>query len=638
MLYYRLCETLSDKGKLIPYTDELDNHIRKDVDYYRSLYLYNEDQKQEFERKGTISGITQVVTNNLVWDFDSKDLEVSKKDAVELVKRLIAKGISQEAIQIYFSGKKGFTVALSGDKLITVDQFRATTSKLAEGLVSNDRVIGNPSRIIRVPFTRHPETKAFKIPLKFIDLSGMAVSAIKEVAAIGKEAYEEVPKFQKVDLGIVAVNSVEKPKYEVAELNPMDFSRAPKGWSNCKYSLLSGNFNDGIRNQAVMAILATARGLNYPQVTAYYMAKSAVKASTDRTGAEEYPKESIWKAAEAVYSPNWNGGTYSCKDGKSPWLTSICDALGPHKCAAVANNSVVTTDQVFSLFQDYTQNYDKNALTSGIAALDERVKFMVGTSNGILAPPGVGKTSVSLGILNHNSKQGIPSIFYSLDVYHSMIYLRLLQRHTGLPQEDIFKVFRNDPVKSKQFHELIRREYEKVNFCFKSGITPDDIQQTIVDTQEKTGEKIKLIIIDYNELVISGASDPTQASAQVAQRLRQIANDLSVCVVTLLQPSKLYSNPAEEATTYQAAKGSGSIAQSLTLMLSLSRPGFNPRKPEQDRYLSINALKNRNGPLFAVDMYWDGLKGQVWDIDNEGEAELAQIRQVKEETKKKGEW
>lgn len=638
MLYYRFCETVTDKGKLVPESQAISQLIKKDVDYYKSLYLYNEEQKAEFERKGTIAGITQVVTKDLVWDFDSKDLELSKKDTLELIKRLSKSGISSTAIQVYFSGKKGFTVVVASKNLINPDQFRLTTSKYAEGLVTNDRVIGNPSRIIRVPFTRHPDTKAFKIPMSSSDLESMSVKDIQAVAALGAEAYEEVPTFTTIDVQPYLITPKITQKREVRSVEGVDFTRAPKGWSNCKYSLLSGNFGEGVRSQAVMAILATARGLNYPQITAYYMAKSAVKASTERTGAEEFPKEDIWKSSESVYGPNWSGGTYSCKDGKSPWLTDICDALGPHKCASVVNNSVVTTDQVFGLFQDYTQNYDKNALSTGIAALDERCKLMVGTSNGILAPPGVGKTSVSLGILNHNSKLGIPSIFYSLDVYHSMIYLRLLQRHTGLPQEQIFKTFRTDPKKSQEYHAMIKREYDKVNFCFKSGITPDDIQQTIIDTQERTGEKIKLIIIDYNELVISGASDPTQASAQVAQRLRQIANDQSVCVVTLLQPSKLYSNPAEEATTYQAAKGSGSIAQSLTLMLSLARPGFNPRKPEQDRYLSVNALKNRNGPLFAVDMYWDGLKGQVWEIDQEGQIELSAIRQEKEEGKKRSEW
>ncbi|NJO64176.1 MAG: hypothetical protein HC836_40195 [Richelia sp. RM2_1_2] len=58
---------------------------------------------------------------------------------------------------------------------------------------------------------------------------------------------------------------------------------------------------------------------------------------------------------------------------------------------------------------------------------------------------------------------------------------------------------------------------------------------------------------------------------------------------------KVYSSPSDEIRTYQGAKGSGAIAQAMTLMISLSRPGFNPRYPEDDKYFTINALKIEMG-------------------------------------------
>ncbi|NJO64177.1 MAG: hypothetical protein HC836_40200 [Richelia sp. RM2_1_2] len=87
--------------------------------------------------------------------------------------------------------------------------------------------------------------------------------------------------------------------------------------------------------------------------------------------------------------------------------------------------------------------------------------------------------------------------------------------------------------------QIIQREYANVDFCFESGQTIEDLHRTIKHTNEKNPDnKLKLVIVDYNELVITNISDPTQSSALVAQRLRQIANEEEVCIITLLQPSK----------------------------------------------------------------------------------------------------
>jgi hypothetical protein len=98
-------------------------------------------------------------------------------------------------------------------------------------------------------------------------------------------------------------------------------------------------------------------------------------------------------------------------------------------------------------------------------------------------------------------------------------------------------------------------------------------------------------------------------------------------VVTLLQPSKLYSNPAEEIKTYQASKGSNSIPQSVSLLLSISRPGFSVRHPERDKFLTVNALKNRNGGLFSLDMGWSGVSGKVRELSKAEKEELEEIRE-----------
>jgi len=68
-------------------------------------------------------------------------------------------------------------------------------------------------------------------------------------------------------------------------------------------------------------------------------------------------------------------------------------------------------------------------------------------------------------------------------------------------------------------------------------------------------------------------------------------------------------------------------------MLGLSRPGYDPRKPEQDKYFTINCLKSRTGPSFTIDLSWSGLRGNIGELSYEEEAELKQLRDKKQAEK-----
>ena len=632
-MYKRLTQGLNDRGFLIPDEENPYDHITDNADWYASAYKYNEEQKKQFDSTGTVAGITDVVASKLWLDFDSEfEIEEARQSALKVIDRLQTKGVSSQDIQVTFSGSKGFGVEVNVNQLLTPKQAKDAALTLAADLPHFDLKVYNASRILRLIGTKHNKTGLYKIPLVTSELKNLSVDEIMTSAKTEPSEHESF-RWAAVDCPpdlLKAATVKQLTPTVVVPLDDLDFSKKAKGWSNCKWSLLNGNFKEGERHYPILSIIATCKSLNYPKETAYYMAKSASKLSVQRNGGSEFPKEEIWSEVESVYSPVWIGGSFSCKDGKSEWLSKICGTLGNHRCKHT-DMPLVSINDTFDLFKDYAKNYDQNVIKTGIEQLDHRCSLMVGTSNGILAPPGVGKTSLAANILNHNSNNDINSVFFSYDMYHSMVCLRLLQKHTGMKQEQLFNIIKTNPKEALRLKDLLSEEYKNVNFCFKSGQTADEIQETIQETQEHTGKKVKLVVVDYNELVISNIADPTQSSAHTAQRLRQIANDTSTCVVTLLQPSKVFSNPSDEITTYQGAKGSGAIAQSLNLMLSLSRPGFSPRTPEQDKFFTINALKYRQGPLFTLDLSWNGLTGQIGDLSVEEMEELNAIRQSRRE-------
>jgi len=249
-------------------------------------------------------------------------------------------------------------------------------------------------------------------------------------------------------------------------------------------------------------------------------------------------------------------------------------------------------------------------------------------------------TSISLQVLNTMSKNDELCCFFSFDMFHALVFQKLVQKHFQVDPEHIFDSFKANPEYGQQVIELLQQEYKNVEFCFDAGQTPDQIAQTIKMVEEKRGKKVRFIVIDYNELVLSDKSDPTAASAYVIQKLREIANTQNLCVLVLLQPNKISGNPSEEINSYHAAKGSSAISQAVSIMLGVNRPGYDPKYPEDDKFITVNCLKNRMGKLFSVDLHWNGLTGTVRELTVEEKGHLRNVlaRKEEEKNKKGGGW
>jgi len=610
MFYKRICQGLNDSGILIPEASDTLSYCTEDVDYYESLFLYNDKQFQEFQKTGTVAGIQDVVAKQLYFDFDSKDnLEAAAEDAKALVKKLDSAGIDTE---ITFSGRKGFGVRVPLNQYISVAEFKHAVFECAKDFPTFDQVVNNPSRIIRVVNTKHQVSGLYKVQLNPEELDN--IPEILKIAQAKQESWSlpgiAFPDYLKP--------AKKEPKVTFKEASSVDFTNKPKFLSNCRWALQNGMFKDGERSTALLCLASTYKNLGYDQEIVYRMLKGVAELQSNRTKTERFPDTEVYNnIIVQVFSDTWKNGQYSCREPGN-FLFNYCKNLGLHKCNHAADDQMKPKSlvDVHASFKDYVKHIDENTILTGIKAIDDNFFLSTGSNVLVLGAAASGKTALALNILNNTSKQGVKSVFASLDMHNNRMFEKVMYKISGLSREDLYHKFQMD--EEGPLMEKLKAEYGNVFFMSKSSPSVQDVRDYVLACQETSGEKIKLVMVDYFERVTSDMSDDTASSKRVAGELQDMVNDLGVCLITLVQPNKasINSGPDKAIYNYTAIKGSSFVYQAARQILSIWRPFATPELKENDHYLQMAILKNDLGEQGEYVFGWNGKRGDITELED----------------------
>lgn len=622
MLYKRITTTVADRGKLVP-VNEVKPYIEVDKDIYVSIYDYTDEHKKQFEETGTIAGINDVTTSKIFFDFDkADDVEQARKDAITLCDRLKQKGIPEDYILTFFSGNKGFNVEVNLSERLSVEEFKNITFQLAGDLQTFDKVVSNASRIIRIPGTKHQKSGLYKIPLRVITLKENDASSIKQAASDRLNGEElDYNKTFKMSPELIALKHDKPKKDRVVKdviTTGLDWSNKPKFLTNCRWSLQNGFFEDGSRSTALLCLAATYKNLGFDLEHTYRLLKGTAELQSKRSGEDRFPDEEIYNnICVQVFSNTWKNGQYSCREEGS-WLNEYCLGLGDKKCNHKLEDDLKPKRfiDLRDTFKDYVKNIDKNTIYTGLPSIDRAVFLSTGANVSIVAAAGAGKTSIGLEILNNTSKAGVVSVCASLDMAKNRIFEKIMYRLSGLDRKDLYKMFQDN--KEGPILEKLQEEFGNVYFFKKSSPTVQDIKEYILNVQETTGKKVKLLVTDYFERISSEIGDDTAASKKIAGDLQDLVDDLDICNITLYQPNKnaLSGGPDQPIYDYTKIKGSSFVYQSARIIMSCWRPFYNPKDFSNDRYMQLAVLKNDLGELSEMAFSWNGKRGLVYEMED----------------------
>lgn len=608
-------------------------------DYYLSIYKYNESQYETFKERNSVKGIEQVLTDKLIFDFDSPDPEKSKLDAIVLCRMLTqVYDISESALCISFSGNKGFHVEIFLNEDLTKDEFKNIVRQIALGLKTFDPKIFDHARPFRLLGSYHLISGLYKIRLTLDQLKTLSISQIKELAK-NQETLKDLISCDIISLPEAMVQFKTLPEetpvdVELLETGTLDWTKRPKWFPACRWAIYNGLFKAGERHEALMCLVSFFRNQGKNKTQAYYDTIGTIKLQSKINNCKEYDDEEFQKTCvDSIYRTDWKGGQYSCKD-KLSWLGRYCLSLGEHKCNHKDDNCFIEIEDFANKFTEFADNIDENRLSLGIPIVDERVMITTSMLVGLLGAPSAGKSTMLFNFLEESNKNKINSVFFSMDMGLPLVYLRLIQKLFGYPKNDVFNIFLNDHQKRDEIIERVKETYKYTKFSFKTGLTTEDMKTAVKDHQEKIGEKVKLVGIDYLECISGPYSDATANAGLIANQCKDMANDLETCAMLLLQTQKHSGDPSDPLLSMRNVKGSSVIEQACAVILSLSRPGFSPINPEDDLFATISTVKDRMGTLMSLDCEWDGLRGAFSPLKEENSGLLQVVRDRKREIDK----
>lgn len=164
--------TIEPVGKIFPTPAD---HLR-----YCSLFMFGTDILPHVKTNKSVKEFKGKVYCEAVWldiDYD-QDVNEARLATVEVIKRLnVDYGINPDDLFIYFSGKKGFHVAIFNTLVgfthstpVQPEKIKDFVRRLTNGIPHLDLKIYEPVRIFRIENSKHEKSGLYKIRISFGEL------------------------------------------------------------------------------------------------------------------------------------------------------------------------------------------------------------------------------------------------------------------------------------------------------------------------------------------------------------------------------------------------------------------------------------------------------------------------------------
>lgn len=633
----RVTKTLRDKGILVR-EDEVADLIEPTSPYYQSLYYYPEDVLAYFKKnKSSIKGYKgKVSTPYIVFDIDSKDLEVSKQNTIILIDWLKEQGLYNEfAAKIAFSGSKGFHLTLNTSYEFSPKELKSLCMyisnqvpfKMEAGFQRVDPTIYNTNRQFRIVNTVHQKSKLFKIEMVESELRNCTMDQIKEAAKQPQKSYPFEDKIDDKPIRAILLELKEsiKEKYDKPKANVIStFMGANIKRKKCIDIIQEGEMKDGESNSGLLRLASHYRRQGYTQEQCREKLVEAAKnrkqkyPNTNDIDDEKLDQEILYP----VYSTE--GYIFTCDD----WFLRLkCEGAceksisAPQKpvealqkadvsvsrgfgnnllnkpleprvtggfgSTVVKDNKPKSKEEIMSLsgfrtvkqssesFKTFVEDWQNYLVKTGIDELDEVVKMLPTGLTIINAKSGVGKTSIALNVMVNCSQRDKNVLFYSIDMAEDEFFQKSKSKALRISPDDVMELYYSkdeEAIQLQQEGDKLTEEMLKNVYINYGSGISPDKIDRDIAAFKEAGIDIDLVIIDYLQKMEGCGDFSSSKAGDMLMGLKSIQTKHKVCMIGLSQIPRAGGNEEAPMMSASAAKGGGVYEENASIVINLWRP------------------------------------------------------------------
>ncbi|XAO72509.1 MAG: DnaB-like helicase C-terminal domain-containing protein [Candidatus Vidania fulgoroideorum] len=236
-------------------------------------------------------------------------------------------------------------------------------------------------------------------------------------------------------------------------------------------------------------------------------------------------------------------------------------------------------------------------INTGFNCLD---KIIVGFKKGdiivVAARPSIGKTSFCINLCENISiNSNIPVLFCSLEMSLSQILCRLL---SSISKVNSYKIS-NNSFSNYEYSRLKKalKKIKKSNLYLNDNSCINIYELKVLIKKIRKTTKIKLVIIDYLQLMCFKGVNRNNEISEVLRSLKQLAKEYGISIIIVSQLNRNIELRQSKKPLMSDLKDSGSIEQDADIILFLVK---NKRLTKNSFIVDLLISKNRNGPKGKV--------------------------------------
>ncbi len=283
-------------------------------------------------------------------------------------------------------------------------------------------------------------------------------------------------------------------------------------------------------------------------------------------------------------------------------LESAGQVLAGLQSATASGGEVTAREALASAIDEMERALERgggSGIPTGFHAYDRMTGGLHAGEMAVLAArPSMGKTALAMNIVEHICLgKGLPVGVLSLEMTATSLMLRMLAGKAGV---DLSRIRDGSIIaadQSKIANAAVQFNRAKLVIDDTPGLSISQLRGYARRMKARHG--IKLLVIDYLQLMHAKAESRTQEITQISGAVKATAKELGVPVLILSQLSREVEKQ-ERSPRLSDLRESGAIEQDADVVMMLHRP-----EQGNHRLVQLIVAKQRNGPTGSVELEWD---------------------------------